>query len=397
MANPLRKLFQNSKGEYIDLIDIILDSGKAEDYIYTMAKAKAINLIAKTIAKTELLVYGKKDEKSNKIQNLKNDIYYMLNIQPNYNENGTEFLYKMALKILIDKESLILINNSRKRKFLYVADSFEASEDIMQGKTFNNIKLSDKCGNSLDIKKTYNQENSIYICLENNNVSLAEKNFRDKMADLFKIVQTKYKSANIPKWRLKKPGGQPTLLDAETGKEISYKDYANKITEGLFSDEEAVVLLSEAFDLMNLNKDNKESLADYKDIIKNMGDSAAGFYNIPLDLFYGTKTEKSTANDDFISFSVDIYYQTIEDSLNAGLVGEKSYIEGERVQFNRYAIFHKDILDSATGIDKLISNTFSRNEVNEFLGLPYIDEEWANEHNLTKNYANVKGGVKDEE
>lgn len=67
-------------------------------------------------------------------------------------------------------------------------------------------------------------------------------------------------------------------------------------------------------------------------------------------------------------------------------------MKGERIAFNKYAIFHKDILEGAAGIDKLISNTFSRNEINEFLKLPYIDEEWANEHNLTKNYANVKGG-----
>lgn len=67
-----------------------------------------------------------------------------------------------------------------------------------------------------------------------------------------------------------------------------------------------------------------------------------------------------------------------------------------RIQFNKYAIFHKDIIDSANGIDKLVSSTFSRNEINEFINLPHIDEDWADEHNLTKNYGNVKGGVNDE-
>ena len=70
----------------------------------------------------------------------------------------------------------------------------------------------------------------------------------------------------------------------------------------------------------------------------------------------------------------------------------ESYMEGESIKFNKLSLFHKDILDGATGIEKLISNSFSRNEVNEFIDLPYIDEDWANEHNLTKNYANVKGG-----
>lgn len=395
MASIFNKLFQNSNGEYIDLFDVLIKKGNAENYIYTMAEAKAINLIAKTIAKTELLVFSK-NGKTKKIENVKNDIYYMLNIKPNYNENGTEFLYKLALKLLIDKEALILINKLKSRKMLYIADTFNASKDIMGGKTFKDITLSDKLGNSLNIYKEYNQEDAIYIALKDNNLIKAKENFRIRTGKLLETVETHYKRANTSKWRLKKPGSQPTLMDYETGKEISYESYAKKITDGLLSDEEAVVLLSETFDLINLNKDSKESLTDYKDLVKKIGDSVANNYDIPLDLFYGTKTEKSTANDDFISFSVDFYYNGIEDGLNDGLVGQKSYCEGERIQFNKYAIFHKDIIDSANGIDKLVSSTFSRNEINEFLNLPYIDENWANEHNLTKNYGNVKGGVKNE-
>ncbi|MBO5348984.1 MAG: phage portal protein [Clostridia bacterium] len=395
MASILNKIFKNSNGEYIDIFDVLLGQGNAENYIYTMAEAKAINLIAKTIAKTELLVFSK-NEKSEKIENVKNDIYYMLNIQPNYNENGTEFLYKLALKLLIDKEALILINKLKSRKFLYVADTFTASNDILHSKTFKDITLSDKLGNSIRITKEYNQENAIYIALKNKDLTAAEENFKKRMGKLLKTVETKYKRANTSKWRLKKPGGQPTLMDYETGKEISYEEYTKKITDGLLSDEEAIILLAEAFDLINLNKDSKESLSDYKELIKNIGDSVASNYSIPLDLFYGTKTEKSTANDDFISFSVDFYYNGIEDGLNSVLVGQKCYCEGERIQFNKYSIFHKDIMDSASGIDKLISSTFSRNEINEFLNLPYIDEDWANKHNLTKNYGNVKGGGNNE-
>ena len=90
------------------------------------------------------------------------------------------------------------------------------------------------------------------------------------------------------------------------------------------------------------------------------------------------------------------FYNSIEDAINDAFVGCKDYCDGERIQFNKYAIFHKDIIDSANGIDKLVSSTFSRNEINEFINLPHIDEDWADEHNLTKNYGNVKGGVNDE-
>ena len=394
----LDRIFKNDKGEFIDFIDVLTKSADSNNYIYAMAEAHAIDLIARTIAKTELLVYAQEEEKtknkkkSSKLKNLKNDIYYYLNIQPNYNENGTNFMYKLALKLLLNQEALVIINEKKDRKLFYVADSFNTSNEILYGKTFSNIVLSDSRGDSITLDKTYNQENAIYISIDNPEKSAKIESFKKHIGDLAKVVQTKYKRANTSKWRLKKPGNQPKMIDAETGKEIEYKEYVKKITEGLHSDEEAVILLAEAFDLINLNKDVKESLGDYKDIFKIIGDTVANIFDIPQDIFWGNKTEKSTSNNDFITFAVDFYFELIEDSLNGSLVGLNSYVKGERIAFNKYAIFHKDILEGATGIDKLISNTFSRNEINEFLKLPYIDEEWANEHNLTKNYANVKGG-----
>lgn len=393
----LDRIFKNDKGEFVDFIDVLTKSADSNNYIYAMAEAHAIDLIAKTIAKTELLVYAQEEKtknkkKSSKLKNLKNDIYYYLNIQPNFNENGTNFMYKLALKLLLNQEALVIINEKQDRKLFYVADSFNTSNGILYGKTFSDIVLSDSRGNSIPLDKTYNQDNAIYISIDNPEKSAKIELFKKHIGDLARVVQTKYKRANTSKWRLKKPGSQPKMIDVETGKEIEYKDYVKKITDGLHSDEEAVILLAEAFDLINLNKDVKESLGDYKDIFKIIGDTVANIFDIPQDIFWGNKTEKSTSNNDFITFAVDFYFELIEDSLNGSLVGLSSYVKGERIAFNKYAIFHKDILEGAAGIDKLISNTFSRNEINEFLKLPYIDEEWANEHNLTKNYANVKGG-----
>ena len=194
------------------------------------------------------------------------------------------------------------------------------------------------------------------------------------------------------KWRLKKPGEMLPMQDMETGEEITYEEYKEKITQGLISEEDAVVMLSDVFDLVNLNKDNNQSLNDYKDMIKTIGDQVACRYNIPLDIFYGTKTEKSTGTNDFITFGVEPYFEIIEDGYNLGLIGKEGYLKGEMVKHNRSRIQHKDILDSATGIDKLRGSGFSRNETNDYLGLPKIDAKWADEHYITKNYGKVEGG-----
>ena len=364
------------------------------NYIYTLAEAHAIDLIAKTIAKCEIQTFEFKDKK---IEENRGDLYWILNFQPNYNENGTRFLYKLVTKLLTEKRALVVINKKLKTNLLYVADTYIPSNNILYGKNFTNVYISDDEGNSLKLEKTYNQDNSIYYSLKNEELATASESFKINTSKILKSAQKSFIRANTGKWRLKNPGRQPTMIDMDTKQPISYEEYKEKITEGLFSEEEAIVMLSEMFELMNLNKDNNKDLSDFGSIVDRIGKTVAQKWNIPLDVFFGDKTEKSTGNNDFITFAVDPYFELIEDGFNISLVGKESFLKGEYVAFNRTNISHRDIMDSATGIDKLTANRFSRNEINKFLRLPHIDEDWADEHNLTKNYGNVKGGAEEDE
>lgn len=389
----LDKLFRNSNGEIVSVIDVLFGKDDFQNYIYVLAEAHAIDLIAKTIAKCEIQTFELKDKK---VQETKQDLYWTLNLQPNYNENGTMFMYKLVTKLLTDKTTLVLINKTQKANLLYVADTYEATDDILRGKSFSNIEVSDNEGNSLKLTKTYNSNNSIYYSLKNKKLATASENFKVNISKILKATQKSFIQANTTKWRLKNPGGQPTMIDVETKKPISYEDYKAKITEGLLSEGEAIVMLSEMFDLISLNKDYKKELTDFETLFVRTGSTVAQKWDIPLDVFFGNRTEKSTGNSDFITFAVDPYFEIIEDGFNVSLVGKEDYLKGEYVQFNRTNIVHKDVLDCGTGIDKLTANRFSRNEINKLLKLPQIDEAWANEHALTKNYENTEGGAKED-
>ena len=390
----LDKIFKNSNGEYVSIFDVIFGKGNTENYIYTLAEAHAIDLIARTIAKCEIQTFEMKDKK---VQESKGDLYWTLNIQPNYVETGTKFIYKLVTKLLTEKTALILVNKTPKTNLLYVADSYNCNNKILTGKTFSNITIEDDEGNSINVNKTYTAENTIYYSLKNSELKTASESFINNTAKLLKASQKSFIRANTSKWRLKTPGQQPKMIDAETNKPVSYEKYKEKITEGLTSDDEAIVMLSDLFNLENLNQNNSKNLTDFENVFKKIGDTVAQEWDIPLDIFYGSKTEKSTGTDDFITMGVDLYFELLEDGFNASLVGKKDYLKGEYVKFNRLNINHKDLIDKASGWDKLISNGFSFNQLCKFLGLPTIDEDWANEHYITKNYANVKGGAENNE
>lgn len=389
----LDKVFKNSKGEFVSVIDALFNKDNFENYIYTLAEAHAIDLIAKIIAKCEIQTF---ELKNKKIEETKQDLYWILNLQPNFNENGTMFMYKLVTKLLTDGAALVLINKLQKTNLLYVADTYQATNEILKGKTFSNITVSDNEGNTLRVTKTYNSNNSIYYSLANKDLVKASESFRDNTAKIIKAIQKGFTRANTDKWQIKFPGEQPTMIDPKTNKPISYDEYKEKLVEGILSEEDAIVLLAQMFELVNLNKDNKKDLTDFEKSFIRINSSVAQKWNIPLDVFFGNRTEKSTGNSDFVTFAVDPYFEIIEDGLNVSLVGKEDFLKGEYVQFNRTNIVHKDVLECGTGIDKLTANRFSRNEINKLLRLPIIDEAWANEHALTKNYENTKGGEKED-
>lgn len=389
----LDKIFKNDKGEYVNILEVLFGKNDLENYIYTIAEAHAIDLIASTIAKTEIQTF---EMKKNKIEENRGNLYWTLNIQPNFNENGTSFLYRLVCKLLIDGSALVLINGSN-NEYLYVADEFNISDKVLKEKVFTDIMISDTEGNSISVTKKYTTDNTIYFCLNNNLLKTAGENFKRNTEKILKAAQGSFIKANTGKWKLKKPGGQPMLMDAETGQQLDLKDYKERITDGLFKEDDAVVLLSEMFDLTNLNENNQKNLTDFENTFLRISKTVAQKWKIPLDVFFGDFTDKSNGLNNFITFAVDLYYELIEDGFNISLVGKQSYLKGEYVKFDRSTISHRDVLDCGTGIDKLTANKFSRNEINKFLRLPYIDEDWANEHALTKNYENVKGGAGSEE
>ena len=390
----LDKILKNEKGESISIFDVICGSTDSKDYIYAIAEARAIDLIADTISKTEILTF---EAENGVIKRKKGKTYWRLNIRPNFMENGTIFLKKLALKLLIDKEALIVKQeNGSDSKLLYVAESFNKKTSKLNINEFDNIDILTNDGNTIQLTGKYDQNNTIYYSLKSGQLNLANESFKNNTGKLLEVISKKYIRSNVFKWKLKRPGTQLPLKDAKTQKEITYEEYKEKITDGLMSDEDAVVMLAEMFELINLNKDNSQSLSDYKDMIKQICDSVAASYKIPLDIFYGNKTEKSTSNDDFITFAIEPKLELLEDGFNIGIVGEKSFLAGESVMFNRFVMQHREIFDAANGIDKLTSDGFSRNEINEFLKLPIINEKWANAHNLTKNYGIMEGGANED-
>ena len=78
----------------------------------------------------------------------------------------------------------------------------------------------------------------------------------------------------------------------------------------------------------------------------------------------------------------------LQEEINRKTYTKEQFLRGNYVQIDTKQIKHIDIFYASTSIDKLISSgVFCVNDILKMLGLPIIDEDWAWEHVLTKNYS----------
>lgn len=377
-------LFQNEKGELIDILTMAQSQKLA---IKKNAIEHAIDLIARTISKCDIEYYMYNDSLK-KIEKAKNKTYYRLNIKPNDNEIATTFIYN-AISKLLKEEEILIINLNRK---LYLADSFNYDSKIIKEKRFENVVLSDNKGNSFRLDRTFLSSECIYLNLGVSKIKECLDDYYKDIGKLISIQNKKYINSNINKWRLDVPGTQAKLIDPKTNKEMDYKDYKQKITEGLMDEEDAIVMLGKEFNLSKLTSEEKHNSDDLIKLQDKWEKEVAMAFNIPLDVFYGSKTDKSTGTNDFITFAITPITSIFEDGFNSRLITYDRILKGDNIRFNKLNIKHFDIFDCANSIDKLLSSGFSHDENRYFLGIPETGEEWAQRHHITKNYENVSVG-----
>ena len=189
------------------ILDIIQNEIGTANYQQALCYAHAVDMIARTIAQSELQIKII-DKKVNKPVIAKNAIYYRLNIKPNLIETGTNFKYKLVSKLLLDGKALVITAKKEKDgiESFFLADSYEASKEIMKIKTFSNVQISDDESNTLSMNAKYVLgNNAMYFVFNNAEINKASQTFKNEISKMQDIADKVYKMSKVPKWRLKTP------------------------------------------------------------------------------------------------------------------------------------------------------------------------------------------------
>ena len=100
--------------------------------------------------------------------------------------------------------------------------------------------------------------------------------------------------------------------------------------------------------------------------------------------------DNSKAIDELLTVTLDPLAESLTTEINRKRYG-KAVLKGSKCMVDTSHVKHVDLFSNATQIDKLVqSGTHTINMILRALGQPQINEDWADQHFITKNYGTVQ-------
>ena len=144
----------NVKNEKGEITENIIEEKIQEIYYKELAIQTAISLIANAIAKCEIKVQENNQE-------VKNKLYYILNVSPNANENSSQLWHKAIEKMIYQNECILVDVNDN----LCCADSYTPEEYPILGNLYKGVVIG-----NLQLNKTFKSSEVLRLQLNNSNI-----------------------------------------------------------------------------------------------------------------------------------------------------------------------------------------------------------------------------------
>lgn len=344
-----------------------------EIYIRELAFNLVVNKIANAISKCQMNIYT--DKKRDR-----NEEWYRWNVSPNPNQSAPAFWAKLIYQLYDNNEALIIPINGN----LYVADSFIVNKQYaFYDYRFESIQIDD-----FSLSRAFRQNEVFYFQLNNKKMVTYLNGTMTLYTGLIKAAYSSYMASNGNKGFLK--------ISQFAEQEDDFQEYFNQLVnedfKKFFESSNAVMPLYEGYEYESLgNTGTQTNTRDIKALIDDVIQTTANAFNMPTSIAIGNVQDTSKAIDEFLTFCIDPLIRILEAEITRKSFTQSQVINGSYVKFDTTAIKHIDLLDVATAIDKLISSgCFTINDIRKTIGADEIDEPWANQFFMTKNYSTIE-------
>jgi HK97 family phage portal protein len=350
-----------------------------ELYARELALFTAVNLVSNAVSMCKIRTFRNKNEE------YQGDEWFLWNVEPNRNQNSAEFMKKLISTLYLRGECLVV---EHKRE-LFVADSW-SREPHTSGDLFSQVTVED-----VALPGSLKAGNVLYW-RSGTDLSRVLTGFCRCYAKLMKFTVNSYQKGRGTRGVFH----YDTLPVKGTREEEAFNELIGKKFKDFLASSDAILPLGrgQTYTEMGSKAYAQESSRDIRALIDDVYDMTAKAFGIPAVLLRGDTAGTADAVDSFLTFCVDPLMRMLEEEINRKRVGRARYLAGNRVSIDTRTVKHIDLLSVSGAVDKLISSgSFSINEVRRIVGEPGIDEPWADEHYITKNYQTLEDALRNME
>jgi len=372
---------------------------QAKEAFKVYALQICINKLGNALSMCDFVTY-EYDEKKKKVVELKGNLFYQLNIEPNINQSASDFYQKLVRQAVIDPDGALIVQLDNQ---LVIADSFKVKEFAIKPNIYSDVKIGD-----LMLERGFNETEVIRIKPNNAKINTIVNSVYDEYGQLISGAIRNYNRGNAKKLWVK----LGTMFNQLESKEIINEDgsvtteadlvlddlFKNRLKDH-FSEKDSATPLEDGIEISetagdktgNTNSQTKVTTRDITSLFDDIVNYTADAFGIPRGLLKGDVADIEGMTDNFINFCVRPWARTIEDEYNRKLYKKQQILKGDKLKVKTQRIKSNDPIKVASSLEAL----YRIGTVNVEYGRWLIDEEpigeaWAEDYALTKNYQRNK-------
>lgn len=366
----------NSKIEEVSCRELL---AAAEEYrIRELAFHTCVSMISNAIARCDFRTYRNGKE-------VREREHYLWNVDPNVNQNSTMFLHKLVYTLYQNNEALIVpVRRRGGYDALVVADDWYVPDpQVTRQNEYKGVQSGE-----MTFTKSFREEDVIHLQLNHCDVKPVIDGLFQSYSRLISAAMNNYVWANGQHWKV-------TVNQVAGGRQNWAQEFQAMVEEQIrpFLNSSAAVLPEldgYHYEPMNKATDAQRDATNIKNMIQDIFDFTANGFLIPPVLLRGQVEGIADAQSRFLTNCIDSLADQITEEVTRKRYGYEGWKRGSYLKVDTSAIQHFNLFDLAPNIEKLIGSGYSYNDIQRAAGGQEINEPWANQHFMTRNFARAE-------
>lgn len=366
----IERNFYDFLGKKLDTAEVSSVATKAleEVAMKELALQIAVSYISNTLSKCEIKTYENGEE-------TKGLFYYLLNVQPNPNQNASQFINQIVENYVYDNEALVVLHKDK----LYCADSFVVDEsEPLKGFKYSNIAFG-----AQQLPKERKSHEVFHFKLDNKDIKRQIDLLNNQYGQIINLALQTFKATNGRKYKLlleNYRAGDPQFVQV-------YESVIKKQLKTFIENDNSVYPQFKGTDLQEFQTQHRADTADIVAMRKEVFETTAQAFKIPQSMMYGNITNMNEIVKVFLTFAIEPVAKMLSAELTRKRYSFEEWKRGSYVEVDTSCISYADILECADKADKAIASGVTNiDELRPRFRLKKLNTEFSTAHFITKNY-----------